>query len=640
MKKVVILHSINHYKQYTSLKKNFELNNTILIIVMNIELRIFLSNRKIKFNIPEQYINEKHAEELEQISLNIGYNWHKDLFKFKGISLGRLVAWNSIYYFSRVIRDFQTISNIIEIEAPTEILTFQDNNSSIKDFNNTLIYVCSLKKQSIKTILLKKKYNKINNHFKLSINFYDSLNSILNSRPVRLNLKFFNSLLYKIHKGDKKKKIKEKKNFFKILMYDTFREKNLNLELSKINTPTFLYNQLSISQILKNLKNIFLRKKLGFHFSLDDFSSKQIERKAYLYHKIICDDWIRIINKKFFENFFFFRGHDLWPLFKKFVYKTIYFDFKRLIKSILIYLNIIRKEKPNLIILNDDTTEFNKTFVIVASSFKVHTLVLQHGFVSILYDIGFLPLSAEKIAVWGKISKNNLCNNGLSEDRIVITGAPRFDYYYNLNKNEKIKARIKKSIYSHFKIDKKNKLILFAPSHISFNKRLTNFHLNQFEVLKIYNYVLEAISALPNCHLIIKLHPGDSNEHIPHQLIKSLGIRNVSVVKDLKIEKLLASCDCLITSWSTTGTEAMILEKPVICMKLRQKRKFHVRYIEYGAAFEASSVIDLKLRLQLIFKDSNILKKNQKRYLEDDIYKLDGLSTMRVLNLIKNMLST
>ncbi len=633
MKLIVFLNQITDYEKFLVSKDKFKASS-IVIIAISLETQLFLKKQKIQFKTPEEFITEKDAIELDEYAYKLGYNWHRDKFNFYNISLGRLLAWNSIYYFSSILRDFQTVIKIIEKENPSEILIFQNNNKQITQLIDTIRFVSSIKKLTVRIISRKHKYNHLNKKKGESFNYYRLISILSSIELIKSIFKCINFILNLFRIISSPNKFN---TFKKILIYNTYREENLIEKLSKNNMILILNEHLNLRKIFENIKNLFLKKKTRFHIFSEDYYFKRIKKITKFYYNAKVDEWKKIVADSTFRNFFFFKDYYFWPLIKKEILKMIFFDFKSVIKRILIFLNIIKKEKFNLLVINDDSTHFTKTFVAISSKFKIPSLVIQHGFISRFYDIGFLPLSADKIAVWGKISRDNLLRYGVSDDKIVITGAPRFDYYIKLNKNKSKKNEIKKSIYAQYEIDKNKKLILFAPSHVFYHERLSNFHLNQTEILKIYEIVLGAIKDLPNCYLIIKLHPGDKKKHIPEEIIRTLGMNNVSVVTDFNIAKFIVSCDCLITSWSTTGTEAMILEKPIISIKLR-KQKYHVKYIDYGAAIEVSNINDLKSNLLSIFKNPHSLKQKQDTYLKDDIHKFDGLSVLRVSKLIDEMI--
>ena len=56
----------------------------------------------------------------------------------------------------------------------------------------------------------------------------------------------------------------------------------------------------------------------------------------------------------------------------------------------------------------------------------------------------FFP--ADLVAVWGKDSMNTLISHGISQNKIIMTGSPRNDYFFNLPNSQSISLRKKLNI--------------------------------------------------------------------------------------------------------------------------------------------------------------------------------------------------
>lgn len=634
MKNIVILHTIKQFEKYNSMKTYLGNESSSILIAISIELRIFLKNKKINYKIPEQYINDKQAEDMDKAAIYLAENWHKDLFLYKNISLGELCHWDFKYYFSRIVRNLITIENIIKIEKPTEIISFKDKDINIQEFNNILVYICALNNIILKFFSIEKPYSDEKFYVSLKKLIIRYIKAIQSLKPLKLGLKYLTILMdfFRILKS-----FRRNKKAKKILMIGANAYGSLINEMSKRNKVILLFNRQSLPKIKANIINTLSRKNFGFYKFFEDFKAKKIEKQTKLFMIHAQYEWKRIFNNSNFRLIFNYNGISLWPVIKKKMYKTIFYDFKRLIENIQTIFVFLKERKFDLITLSADVKEFSMTIAIVASKLKIHTLVIQHGITG--HPIGFIPSHSEKIAVWGKISKEWLNYYEISMDKMVITGSPRFDTYVSTNRNKRYKEIIKKDVYKQFGIENNKKLIVLATSNQNFQNRFTSVHLNPWEVEKIFFCVLDVLSKLPNSYLIIKLHPNDPNEHIPKELIRSLGIKNASVVRKYRLENLLISSVCLITSWSTTGIEVMFFNKPLICIKFR-KKKYPVPYIDYKAVLEVSNCNNLLETLQLIFENPNILKKNQKKFLEDYVYKVDGLSTKRISNLIYDMINS
>ena len=135
-----------------------------------------------------------------------------------------------------------------------------------------------------------------------------------------------------------------------------------------------------------------------------------------------------------------------------------------------------------------------------------------------------------------------------------------------------------------------------------------------------------------NIHIVIKLHPGDRSNQAFHLLKDIYDIKNISILFKYDITNLIVACDCMIAEESTTVIEALLLDKPVICVNFEEKQ-FAVPFFEYEAVYKATNENELKTLLKQILNNT-VVKKDYKPFLNDYIYKIDGLSSQRVLNLL------
>ncbi|WP_245831734.1 CDP-glycerol glycerophosphotransferase family protein [Oceanobacillus senegalensis] len=134
---------------------------------------------------------------------------------------------------------------------------------------------------------------------------------------------------------------------------------------------------------------------------------------------------------------------------------------------------------------------------------------------------------------------------GLTDDRILKTGVPRTDFFFDHDRHEQIYEKMK----NKFPIIKEKKVLLYAPTYR--NNQLSRFQL-ELDLKKLY----EAFS--DEYVLFIKLHPAVSC---------SLTDDYKGFVYDVsrnKINELLLVTDTLISDYSSISFEFSLLEKPMI----------------------------------------------------------------------------
>jgi UDP-N-acetylglucosamine 2-epimerase len=93
----------------------------------------------------------------------------------------------------------------------------------------------------------------------------------------------------------------------------------------------------------------------------------------------------------------------------------------------------------------------------------------------------------------------------------------------------------------------------------------------------------------------------------------------------------------MITRHSTTATEAVALNKPVIILNLSGEPD-PMGYVKEGVALGVYKGKDLKPAIEKLLKDDSGLAKNRERYIEKYLYKVDGKASERVVGVICEMI--
>lgn len=209
---------------------------------------------------------------------------------------------------------------------------------------------------------------------------------------------------------------------------------------------------------------------------------------------------------------------------------------------------------------------------------------------------------------------------------IKKTGFPRNDILVKPLKS------LKEKVYSFFKIDRKKKIILYAPTFRD-NSNISAYQINLKKIIEAANKRFNK-----NYVVLIRLHPNTWDE-LKHRNIKlydfSDEIIKASNYPDM--QELLAVSDILITDYSSCMFDGMIGKKKVFL--------FVNDLIEYSS-YDRGLLFNIKdLPFELAFNNTDLVNKvlsfNEKKYIsnvEDFEKKLrifeDGNASDRVANLI------
>lgn len=305
----------------------------------------------------------------------------------------------------------------------------------------------------------------------------------------------------------------------------------------------------------------------------------------------------------------------------------------------ILFIEVMKRaieiEKPDLILVTCEYCLLGRAAVVAGKLKGVPTLAIQHGNIS-PYSIGYYhPVEEisdeiapqycpipDKTAVYSPYDKELLLSIGhYPSDSVVVTGSSRYDI---LNHADKIYDKNK--IFEELGLDTNKKMVLWT----------TQTHgLPLEENIQNISAVYSTIKSLEGVQLVIKLHPGEDQRAILYKKNKSA--KPVIVDGGADIYALLYVCDLMVTRHSTTATEAVALNKPVLILNLSGEPD-PMEYVKEGVALGVYEGKDLKPATEKLLKDDADLTKNREKYIQKYLYKIDGKATERVVGLIKKMM--
>jgi len=348
-----------------------------------------------------------------------------------------------------------------------------------------------------------------------------------------------------------------------------------------------------------------------------DYESKTMRKVVDNKRNELKNIWKKLIKDETFKDSWKYEGVNIWRSLELGLTYYFLYKFVDIVRYAEIVKEVIRTENPDVVVTIDDRSPFGKTVNVVSGSLGVPTLIIQHGIVADHPIYG--PICSDKMAVFGDAFKDALVKRGVNPEDIVVTGQPRFDVLVNTKYD-------KKWIYEKLDINKEKGLIVFASTDLSDDER-------EMTVRELFI----AMQQFPDKQLIIKPHPSDDGVMFV-ELVRKFN-SDAIVVHDYLYE-LLSACDVLITTWSTVGLEAMILDKPIIVINL-MNRPDMTSYVESGAAVEVNKPGTLSgIIEQILYDDATIqrIKEGRDQYVSDYTFMSDGKASERVTKLIREMI--
>jgi len=404
------------------------------------------------------------------------------------------------------------------------------------------------------------------------------------------------------------------------------------------------YNVTTCGQIGPNYAGIkvLLEKRIFraffVHRAFESYWSWKIWWKRNKAQKYFSNIWKELRVDEQFAKMWMYKGRDLFPIIEKELEYYFICRFSRIAQYIGQAEKIIDVEKPDLVLIECEYGGLPSALTIAAKQKSVPVLSIQHGNIAPFHeaytfnpgDISvdgsvyspYYPIP-DVTAVYGPIEKDYLTKTSdYPEKCIVVTGNAGYDFISLLDPESK-----RKEIFIRYKLMCGKKLVVWT----------TQTHaLSQVENERNIKEVFKTLAALKDSfQLLIKLHPGEKDGAIYESYAKKYKVK-VTIVKDSNSFELIAVADLVITRYSTTGTEAVVLNKPLIILNLSGEKDL-ASYVDEGVALGVYNENGLIVAVESVFCDKEVIKRlksNREKFVQDHCYKLDGRSTERIVALI------
>lgn len=275
------------------------------------------------------------------------------------------------------------------------------------------------------------------------------------------------------------------------------------------------------------------------------------------------------------------------------------------------------------VIAADENSPLTKSILDAAKFCGIKVVGLQHGTMHDLHPAYLYTENDRKNGVmpdltltWGKYWEEFLIRKGnYPSDSVVSVGQIRTDIIPVLLTAEKQK-----------KANPSN-LIVFA-SQPQRDPELR--YQAAFDVFK-------AAKRLPKSSLIVKLHPREFADSEYYEAIaKTAGCTNYVLDTTSDLYQLIASCDVLITCFSTVGSETVYFHKPLVI--LDHLNQDIMGYAAEGVAFHATDAESLTGILTGIFNGTlNVERDKYDAFIQKYAYQIDGKVAVRCIEEITSV---
>lgn len=246
------------------------------------------------------------------------------------------------------------------------------------------------------------------------------------------------------------------------------------------------------------------------------------------------------------------------------IYSNVYFQNKFLqelpvmVDLLVAYDNFFNKNDIACVIVGNTSGMYSRILTLMAYSKGIPSVCTQHGIIA--NEVGYMPAFASKYAVFGHYENEWYKDQGVSSNTLEITGHPRFDQIFTRNHMSKNKfERI-------LQITSDKKIVFIATNLISEINSWTTF--------------INHLTKNPQITVIIKPHPSEVRKLGTNHYI-NICTMNKSVKlapKTINLYDIMANSDIVVQELSTVGLEAMLLGKPVFCLRKENYYDINDRY--------------------------------------------------------------
>lgn len=343
-------------------------------------------------------------------------------------------------------------------------------------------------------------------------------------------------------------------------------------------------------------------KSKGINFVRLDglFPDKQNIESTKLAHLIkYFNLWIK--HQPSIKKYFDGKNPCYWPMIKrKFEYYFLA-EFPQIIEYLELGKKLFSGGKTKIFLASATNDIASKCYALAASRQGAKVIELQHGMV--IYDEEW-PFRANQIhAVWGEPVIKIMNQGKRNKTSFAVTGFPYFDKYKSVKplKHTNIKTPT---------------ILILATFPVAADRLIA-----VTSPYKFMEIIFGAIgSQYPKCKIIFRPHPS-CNAAWVQKMAKAFSCRLIYDQRMMPMEKVITSCDAVISNFTSAIVDAMFFGKPVLLFPFANDSSLDLNnhsLITSGAVTIFRSSGELKDRLANIFRDriyADKMKTGQKQFL-------------------------
>jgi len=316
------------------------------------------------------------------------------------------------------------------------------------------------------------------------------------------------------------------------------------------------------------------------------------------------------------------------------LHKVVYLLFKcylpLILRQVVIAKHILNKHRPSLILSPDTSDARARAYTLLSKNMRISSMDVQFGLTG---DEGveWRFFSADCVAVWGASSKAALLKQKVPEGKILITGSPRHDSLVRPALSTIASTR------ACLELTDGRPIILLASTYTDG----THAEYSRPEILHaMKRAIFDAAEKNPGVILVVKPHP---HENVDETRALMGDAKNIIFAdRESDIRDLIVVCDAFFSFGSTATIDALIAGKISIC-PIFPGWPFSESFRDSGAVLVPESPKEVAnifsdIACGIGLKHPPSLTAAREKYLNDVVYKTDGLASERIRDHLVKMM--
>jgi len=608
--------------------KFFNQNSNIFKLIKNLLTRFNIFNTSDGFDTPYQHFPHLKNFKFKEISKYLTPDMYENVSNFavklfkilknkpfikntlqiNNTNLYEINRLEFVTYYFNFFLNFLAVFKLIELEEPNKIYIL----SSVK-LEKVFHIKLAAKRENIEIKVFAQKSSSkefrqfLKSKFRILIDYlwYWNIWKLLNKNSIDLN-SFITS---------KKKNLVfcQYKNFFPSLIQVLKQLQGTKNLLNILYVPHKLLNYSKEVVQRENIKNV---KILPFY----DVNYSSFRKRFNKFKEILID-------VKYTSSF---NDIEFKSIGVSDLIKISFFELHEKLSNSLRYLEnfhfILDKIKPNIITVLSGNDPIDVLITRLAKENNIKTLFIPHALVGISHQ--HQSLEQDYVVCAGNKEKDYYLSLGTTQNKLLTLGIPLFDKLFNkFSKIHDVKT-IRKELVESYNLNTKKKIILLVTTHYE-----------DFIRERIFKSVINLLNNLKNCQLIVKLHPIEEISYYEN-LSEKYKAKDILILKDVDLHNVIIVSDIVIGRSTGAQIEALLLDKIVIDLDYETASDTYLMK-KFGAVIPVYEPNKLEEAVQNALYDkeiSNSLKNGRQKYCKYTLHRFDGKASLRVKNLIEEIL--